>query len=80
MSLTNSAICHIPEDPGRAQKRVNSAAADLCRRDVKLLDNRGLLLELSRKKVPDEGYVFKKGHSRSKVYGDSRAENPHKRP
>lgn len=59
---------------------MNSAAADLCRRDVKLLDNRGLLLELSRKKVADEGYVFKKCHSRSKVYGDSRAENPSKRP
>lgn len=32
--------------------------------------NRGLLLEKARKKVADEGYSFKKGVSRSKVYGN----------
>lgn len=61
------------------QKRVNSAAADLCLHDIKLLDNRGTLLQQARKKVADEGYVFKNGHSRSKVYGVSQSENPPKR-
>ena len=62
------------------EKRVNSAAADLCLRDVKLLDKRGMLLQLARRKVADEGYVFRKGHSRSKVYGVTPAENTPKRP
>ena len=47
------------------EKWVISAATDLCLRDVSLLDKRGKLLQLARKKVADAGYVFKKGHSLS---------------
>ena len=39
--------------------------------DASLLTRRGDLLSLARKKVAEEGYQFKKGHSRSKVYGQS---------
>ena len=67
---------------GRDEKWVNSAATDLCLiyRDVSLLDKRGELLQLARKKVADDGYVFKKGHSLSKVYGISQHESTPKQP
>ncbi len=58
------------------EKQVNVAAAELCLHDLSLLKRRGELLELSRKKV----YVFKKGHSRSKVYGESDLPSAPKRP
>ena len=40
--------------------------------------NRGHLLQLVRQKVASDGYCFKKGHSRSKMYGqgDSISETP----
>ena len=41
--------------------------------------NRGELLDLARKKVAEEGYNFKKGYSRSKVYGKGGGGTP-KRP
>ena len=62
------------------EKWVNSAATDLCLRDVSLLDKRGKLLQLARKKVANDGYVFKKGHSLSKVYGISQHESTPKQP
>ena len=48
---------------------VNAAAIEICLNDVSMLDNRGELLQKARKKVADDGYVFKKGQSRSKLYG-----------
>ena len=62
------------------EKHVNFAAAELCLNDVRLLDNRGKLLQLARKKVADDGYIFKKGHSRSKEYGIPQDESAPKRP
>lgn len=62
------------------ERQVNSAAAELCLNDVKLLDNRGKLLQLARKKVADDGYIFKKAHSRSKMYGIPQDESVPKRP
>ena len=38
---------------------------------MSLSNRRGALLQLSRKKVAEDGYIFIKGHSRSKVYGQS---------
>ena len=35
---------------------------------------------MARKKVADDGYVFKKGHSRSKIYGQSDILSAPKRP
>jgi len=61
------------------EKRVNSAAAELCLKDLSLLKRRGDLLEMARKKVAEDGYVFKKGHSRSKLYGQSDSPSKPKR-
>ena len=51
------------------ESAVNVAAGELCISDISLLKRRGELLSQARKKVADDGYVFKKGFSRSKVYG-----------
>ena len=59
---------------------MNAAAAELCLSNVSLLNRRGELLEKARKKVADEGYVFKKGRSRSKLYGQPVTETTPKRP
>lgn len=58
---------------------MNAAAADLCLKNVGLLDRRGELLQLARKKVAEEGYNFKKGHSRSKLYGKPQSDSTPKR-
>ena len=51
---------------------MNSAAAQLALHDPSLVHkgNRGTLLERARRKVADDGFNFKKGKSRSKVYGE----------
>ena len=50
---------------------VNEAAIELALAEPSLIRKRGELLENARKKVADDGYCFKKGKSRSKVYGSS---------
>ena len=62
------------------EKLVNDAAVELCLADVSLLDRRGELLQKARRKVADDGYVFKKGRSRSKHYGIHDAASTPKRP
>lgn len=54
------------------QTKVNDAAFQIALSQPSLLKkgNRGKLLEKARKLVADEGYTFKKGVSRSKVYGN----------
>ena len=59
---------------------VNDAATELCLADVNLLDKRGELLQKARKKAADDGYVFKKGCSRSKHYGTHDTASKPKRP
>ena len=52
------------------QKRVNEAAKELCMKcPSRIKGKRGELLTMAREKVAKEGYQFKKGKSRSKVYG-----------
>ena len=55
------------------QERVNAAAVELALQNPALVrkGNRGELLEVARKKV-SESYTFKKGKSRSKMYGSLR--------
>ncbi len=48
------------------QVKINSAAKELAVATPNLLDTRHKLLELARAKVDDDGYVYKKGKSRSK--------------
>lgn len=62
------------------EKRVNSAAVQLCLEDVSLLNRRGELLQQARKRVAEDGYIFKKGRSRSKVYGEPDVQGTSKRP
>lgn len=56
------------------QLRVNEAAIALALAQPNLVRKRGELLENARKKVAEDGYCFKKGKSRSNVYGVSDAE------
>ena len=46
--------------------KVNEAAQKLCLQNPELLSDRAKLLEVSRKKVHEEGYQYRKGTSRSK--------------
>ena len=62
------------------QMAPHRAVAELRLSDVLLLNCRGKLLQLARKKVADDGYVFKKGHSLSKLYGIPQNECAPKRP
>ena len=54
------------------QVKVNEAASKIALSQPDLLQkgNGGILLERARKKVADDGYTFKKGISRSKIYGN----------
>ena len=54
------------------QKKVNAAAAEIALRHPTLVckGNRGLLLDQARQQVSSEGFVFRKGKSRSKLYGE----------
>ena len=54
------------------QKKINAAAAEIALQDSTLVCkcNRGLLPDQARQQVSSEGYVFRKGKSRSKFYGE----------
>ena len=62
------------------EQMVNMAAGELRLNDISLISRRGDLLEKARKRVADEGYNFKKGFFRSKVYGISETPSTAKRP
>ena len=51
------------------QKAINKASLELAKEDCGLLQNRGELFALSRKKVNDEGYSYGKKMSRSTSFG-----------
>ena len=71
MTIRESALFKSP-NLSEFQKRVNSAAVQLALCDPSLVHkgNRGTLFERACRKVADDGYNFKKGKSRSKVYGE----------
>ena len=52
-------------------QKVNEASVYLSMKNPSLVrkGNRGELMEAARKKVVEDGYVFKKGRTRSKLYG-----------
>lgn len=64
--IKRQAIIYRKSPLTKFQAKVNEAAIY----PNQTFGNRGELLEKSRKLVADEGYNFKKGTSRSKVYGD----------
>ena len=47
------------------QERINKACEKLCVQDPRLLLDKGERLKQARAKVHEEGYVYKKGYSRS---------------
>ena len=69
--LLERSIIYHSENLSNFQKRVNDAAAEIALKEPKLVrkGNRGTLLVKARQVVSEEGYMFKKGKSRSKVYG-----------
>ena len=62
------------------QEQVNKAAVSLALDTPSLLGSRQKLLDLARKKVNREGYVYKKGKSRSIHFGDTSDHSMPKRP
>ena len=52
------------------QERVNKACEELCIQDPQLLLAKGERLKRARAKVHEEGYMYKKGYSRSQLYSD----------
>ena len=58
--------------------KLNEAAKSICGSQPHLVRKgyRGKLLDLARRKVAEQGYSFKKGYSRSKVYGDGTPKRP----
>ena len=56
------------KNPSTYQQAINSARYQLCLNNPSLLlERKGALLEMAKKKVHEAGYLYKKGHSRSKV-------------
>lgn len=56
------------------QEAINNASYELCLDNQGLLNRKGELLELARKRIHDNGYVYKKRASRSKSFGVSKNE------
>lgn len=51
------------------QEAINNAAYELCLDNASLMNNKRELLNLSRKKIDENGYAYKKKRSRSKEFG-----------
>lgn len=58
------------------QEAINQSAMELCLQNPTLVDNRKALLEASRKKLDNSGYVYKKGKSRSKALTSGSGDSP----
>lgn len=55
-----------PVELTKYQVRMNEVAQELCLTNPNLLSDRNLLLQKAQERVHDQGYVYKKGKSRSK--------------
>ena len=54
------------------QKRMNQSSIDLCTQNPSLLiGKKGDLMKMAQEKVHADGYIYKKGKSRSKRFGSS---------
>lgn len=58
------------------QLRINKACEELCVQSPQLLLDKGERLKQARMKVHNDGYVYKKGHSRSQQYNDAAPSQP----
>ena len=60
------------KSPTEFQTFVNQASIDLCMKNPSLLlGSKGVLLQLARDKVHEDGYTYKKGKSRSIKHGET---------
>ena len=57
-------------------ERINKACEELCIQNPQLLIDKGERLKQARTKVHSEGYIYKKGHSRSQQYSDGATSQP----
>ena len=56
------------KNPNDYQKAINNASFNLCYNNPSLLlENKGTLLEMAKKRVHEDGYCYKKGQTRSKI-------------
>lgn len=61
------------------QQAINNVAYELCLDNASLMNRKGELLILARKKIYDDGYIYKKKGSRSKSFGSGQAESEPKK-
>lgn len=57
-------------------KSVNEESLALVKEDVSLLQSKGKLFDLAKKRVHEKGYAYVKQSSRSKVFGNCNPDNP----
>ena len=60
-------------------KSVNEESLALVKEDAGLLQSKGKLFDLAKKRVHEKGYQYVKQSSRSKVFGNSNPDNPAKK-
>lgn len=69
------------KNPNNYQKAINNASFSLCfNNPALLLESKGTLLEMAKKKVHEEGYCYKKGQTRSKVLNPTTPEGEPPQP
>lgn len=70
---------YVKEPLSDYRHQLNRLAGEICLRDPSLLTRKGELVKLAQKALNEEGYQYKKGRSRSKVFGSDSDTAP-KRP
>ena len=67
--IMREARIYVKEPLSDYRQQLNRLAGEMCLRDPSLLTKKGELLKLAQKTLNEEGYRYKKGRSRSKVFG-----------
>ena len=67
---------YMQKNPNNYRKAINKASFELCFNNPSLLlESKGILLELAKKKVHEDGYCYRKDQTRSKVLNPSTLED-----
>lgn len=77
--IMREARIYVKEPLSDYRQQLNRLAGEICLRDPSLLTRKGELVKLAQKALNEEGYQYKKGRSRSKVFGSDSDAAP-KRP
>ena len=67
--IMREARIYVKEPLSDYRQQLNQLAGEICLRDPSLLTRKGELLKLAQKALNEKGYLYKKGRSRSKVFG-----------